>query len=704
MKKRPYHINVIKTSLLYLTFAAAWIILSDYLVLQVTHNYDSTVMQSYKGLIFVFFTTILLYILLFRKERKQFIANQKLIESEDRYRKFVDQLSDIIFRIDLPEAIDKNIQKEKQVELIYHHGYVANHNAAFLKNIAGIDTNTNGKVTLAELSPFVSKELLQKFIASEYYLQNKEITIHRQDNKRQHLIYNLAGFGNHDTDYLVCIWITINDVSRVRASESHLAVAVQGAKLGIWDLYLPSVRINYNHQMAAMLGYELKELGEELDFWEKIIHPEDLPKIKEVMESHLQNKINEYRCEFRVKTKQGRYKWILGIGQIIEYNEKKEPVRVSGIHMDITERKEAERKVDNSNYFISSIVNNLQEGLIVYDLDYNVVLWNKKMEQITGREMKDILNQNPMKQFPHLQKSNYPEYFNQAKSGTICRSSDIFFTNHQGKSIWYNSIFSPYYSAEGDIVGIIEVLRDISERKRHESNLAHHNDELQKTNQELDNFVYRVSHDLRAPITSALGITRLYKLETNLEVLQQYAEMQERSLEKLDKFIRDILDYSRNSRVEVQHVPIDFNQLLQDILINHHRTPEQKQVNVILNIQQDISFKSDLLRLKIILNNLISNALKFQNPYNENQHIKIEVKTKKSFCEIDIKDNGMGIAEEHLDKLFHMFYRANDKKPGSGIGLYIVKDCLKKLKGDIKVESELDKGSRFTITLPNTIE
>lgn len=176
--------------------------------------------------------------------------------------------------------------------------------------------------------------------------------------------------------------------------------------------------------------------------------------------------------------------------------------------------------------------------------------------------------------------------------------------------------------------------------------------------------------------------------------------MQEKSLVKLDKFIQDILDYSRNSRMEVQRVTIDFDQLIKEVLQNHSQHSDQNKVAVETRINQAVTFNCDELRLRIVLNNLISNALKFQNPYQEKPKIEIQVNTNNEGCKIIVADNGMGIAHQHLDKLFQMFYRATDKKPGSGIGLYIVKDCLKKLEGDIKVESELDKGTRFLVDIP----
>jgi len=147
-------------------------------------------------------------------------------------------------------------------------------------------------------------------------------------------------------------------------------------------------------------------------------------------------------------------------------------------------------------------------------------------------------------------------------------------------------------------------------------------------------------------------------------------------------------------------VPINFEQLIKEVLQNHFQHSNQNKAAVETNIHQEVKFNCDELRLRIVLNNLISNALKFQNPYQEKSKIIIQINTNTKGCKIIIADNGMGIAQQHLKKIYQMFYRATDKQPGSGIGLYIVQDCLKKLKGEIKVESELDKGTRFLIVIP----
>jgi len=249
---------------------------------------------------------------------------------------------------------------------------------------------------------------------------------------------------------------------------------------------------------------------------------------------------------------------------------------------------------------------------------------------------------------------------------------------------------------------VVAVSRDITERKEFEQQQIETIQELKKANNELDNFIYRVSHDLRAPLTSTLGLNSLLKDELNRETQLQYIELQEKSLNKLDRFILDILNYSRNSRLEVTYKSIDLNNVIQQILNNleHHN-----QADVVIKIHQqgEVDFISDLVRIEMILNNLLSNAIKFKSPRKQQHQLSISISVNKEHAKIEIADNGIGIIKEHQDKIFEMFYRATDTNYGSGLGLYIVKEAVDFLKGTIQLDSTEREGTTFLVTIPNNL-
>lgn len=240
------------------------------------------------------------------------------------------------------------------------------------------------------------------------------------------------------------------------------------------------------------------------------------------------------------------------------------------------------------------------------------------------------------------------------------------------------------------------------ERKQNEEVLEKSNKELRKSNRELDKFVYSVSHDLRAPLTSMLGIIDISEDFTEDEFLQTNLGMLKTSITKLDCFIGDILNYSRNARQEVMKEEIDFKEMLDEIMNNHkYMNGKNRVVEVNVNINNEAPFVSDKQRVGIVLNNLISNAIRYHNPKADNPFVHINVHSNTTGTSILVKDNGVGVKKELHEKIFDMFYRVSQNSEGSGLGLYIVKETIEKLNGRIEVASELEVGTEFNIHIPN---
>jgi len=229
---------------------------------------------------------------------------------------------------------------------------------------------------------------------------------------------------------------------------------------------------------------------------------------------------------------------------------------------------------------------------------------------------------------------------------------------------------------------------------------------LQRANSELDKFVYSVSHDLRAPLSSMKGVIEISEEETQDALLLKNFSLLKGSVKKLDDFIQDILEYSRNSRMEIKKQQIDFNEMLLDITthLKHMSSNTDRLVEIKYEVNNERSFVSDKSRINIMLSNLISNAIRYQNPSNDNPLVDVKIDMSDTETGIIIKDNGIGISEENQEKIFGMFYRVSENSVGSGLGLYLVKEIVDKLNGKIEIESELGKGTAFLIRIPNIIQ
>lgn len=258
--------------------------------------------------------------------------------------------------------------------------------------------------------------------------------------------------------------------------------------------------------------------------------------------------------------------------------------------------------------------------------------------------------------------------------------------------------FQDEFSKSIRMLGIME---DISSKKITELELKHKNEELVKINQELDRFVYSASHDLRAPIASLLGLIRVARLEKVTDNLDNLFRLQEKSLARMDRFINDIVNYSRNSRVEITLKPIDLQQLIHECLEQLGYLENTHRIRKEIVVDSTHTFYSDPDRLRMIFNNLLSNAIKYTDLLKPDPYITITAKITEIEAQIAIQDNGEGIPAEAREKVFDMFYRASLSKSGSGLGLYIVKEVVEKLGGSITLHSEYEKGTAITIRLPN---
>lgn len=235
-------------------------------------------------------------------------------------------------------------------------------------------------------------------------------------------------------------------------------------------------------------------------------------------------------------------------------------------------------------------------------------------------------------------------------------------------------------------------IRDVTEQVKREQTLL-------KLNSELDNFVYKVSHDLRAPIATSIGLLNLIHAEQIANsATQPYLDMMETSLHRLDKYIRDILDYSRNNRLEITIEEIDLLPLIREI----HQDLANPKDHFELDAPAAVHLFSDPIRVRTVLNNLISNAFKFRKMEKGHQHqVSISLQPQQGGVEVKISDNGEGIHCLYQDRVFDMFFRSSDQHPGSGLGLYIVRESLQRISGQIHLSSEPTKGSTFAVFFPH---
>ena len=267
-----------------------------------------------------------------------------------------------------------------------------------------------------------------------------------------------------------------------------------------------------------------------------------------------------------------------------------------------------------------------------------------------------------------------------------------FWMDNRGKVITEN----------GAITLVKGTAHNITDQIDAENAYKQKNRELKQLNRELDQFVYKTAHDLRAPLANILGLVDLMRMEENPKILATYFDLQQKSVSKLDTFIQEITNYTKNTRLPLKRDEINFDKIVDGVLRDHMFIAGSDQVQKNLNVEKSKFYYSDCERITIVLNNLIANAIKFRDDKKENSFVEIDVKSEGKYIHIRVRDNGLGIPDEFKDKVFDMFYRAHKSAEGSGIGLYIVRETVRKLGGSILLKTEEGAYTEFNILLPNT--
>lgn len=227
--------------------------------------------------------------------------------------------------------------------------------------------------------------------------------------------------------------------------------------------------------------------------------------------------------------------------------------------------------------------------------------------------------------------------------------------------------------------------------------------DLEKTNNELNRFVYSVSHDLRSPIASVLGLVKVANLEVEDVVAKGLFDKVDESVHKLDLLVNNIIDYYKNSKAGEEITKIDFKLLVEDISEHLHSGESDNAFKLNSHIEEGANFHCDYFRLRVVLSHLVANAIKFKKPDQDKAIIDVDFKVEAEKATILVKDHGIGILQDHIEQIFKMFFRGTDELAGSGLGLYIVKEALAKMGGTIDVESSPNRGAQFTIELPNML-
>ena len=500
---------------------------------------------------------------------------------------------------------------------------------------------------------------------------------------------------NHEkkSDGVVIRTGIIQDITerRMSARESEFRYQSMIKKLPIGIIIHKDGKLVFVNDMAAMIigASRAKDLigMDVIDF----VHPAQRPLIRERMAKALKGEPVPLMEQKYIKL-DGHEIDVETIAFPFLFKDER---AVQVIFRDISEKKQAEARIRKNETLFTQLFNSVSMAVVMLDDTGKVEQINQGFEEMFGYKLEELkgknLNDNIV---PEELRNEGIDLNNLITSNRVIRVETIR-KHKQGKQVDV-ILYGVPVMQDNQTIGIYGVYVDISDRKRVE-------EELKVRNAELDNFVYKVSHDLRAPLSSILGLVNLAKLPGNTDNPMDYIDIVGAKVDHLDHFITDVLSHSKNLKMEVTVSKIDLYQIISRTFDELDYLEGAKEL--VRNIKiEGIEFYNDPWRVSEIFRNLISNAIKYRKASDRIQpEVGIKVHVDNLRADISFADNGIGIEERNISRIFEMFYRATEQSDGSGIGLYIVKNAIEKLGGQISVASKPGQGTRFNIILPNRI-
>ena len=375
---------------------------------------------------------------------------------------------------------------------------------------------------------------------------------------------------------------------------------------------------------------------------------------------------------------------------------------VENIHAtaQIQHQLETIRKSELEQRRLSLIATTTHSGVIIADSHGHIQWVNDAFTANTGYALDDVLGLKPKDflQAPGLNDVETLRNLSRALAAHENVSVDLKNLRKNGEPFYIRLNVTPVFDREQRLVNFIGIQQDITEGKVNQEQLQAQNEELTKINQELDQFVYSISHDLRAPLLSIQGLLDLIDLDAGQEGNAVYLKMIAESVSRLDHTILEILNYSRNARLDVHPVEFNFRTYVNDLVADLSNLRPDVAVRVDWTGEEVVHL--DEVRVGVLLKNIVSNALKYSKQGQEGGEVVLAVQVEMDRCSVRVSDNGMGIGQEHLDKVFDMFYRATQRGAGTGLGLYICKEIVDKLNGTLSLNSTLGEGTVVEFTLP----
>lgn len=482
----------------------------------------------------------------------------------------------------------------------------------------------------------------------------------------------------------------LDDLNEAKLS---LDLALEGAQVGKWDWDVRSNKLNLSRTWFTKLGYQYDEIPQTMESFKKTIHPEDLNRVMETIDQHVNNESAFYECRYRMITKNGDIQWCLDRGCAVERSREGVALRMTGVNINVTPIVKWEQSLIASEQQLKLMITSLPTPVAMFDRQYRFLAfssrwaeeWSQPVEPKVGLSLKDF-------------GSEWIRIFDEAMTGkTLTKDEDLREVS-PGVELWMRWEVHPWKTPSGEIGGVIAMAENITTRKQAEMKLA----QASKLTA-LGEMAGGIAHEINNPLSIIKGYVDLLKrhsLRQSLspEMLQQYINKMDQTVARISRIVNGMRRFSRESSMD-EKVKYSLNKIVEETLdICQERMNNNGTSVEVEYLKGDAYIYCRPIEISQVILNLINNSYQAISDYLH-PWIRIKLEDNGNSFKIFISDSGEGIPPSVSHKLFQPFFTTKDIGVGTGLGLSISRGIVEEHHGRLSYKEDAPN-TTFVIELP----
>ena len=489
--------------------------------------------------------------------------------------------------------------------------------------------------------------------------------------------------------------------NEIKESNEKYDIVSKATSDTIWDWKIQEDTITWNKGIETIFGYTQEEVGNNSAWWFDKIHPEDSIKMSVKLYSFIEQKSEKWQDQYRFRCADNTYKYVLDRGFLLK-DKKGRAHRMIGAIQDITKQKKEEENLK----LLETVVTQTKDAVVITKSDSNsetfpnIIYVNNAFCAMTGYKSKKVLSK-PFNPFntEELDSHEYEKFIAAIAEKRECQIETL--TKKKNKEeYWVRFSMIPIYNSDNELSHWISIQKDVTEERKQEKEKEQLIRELTQNNKDLKQFSYITSHNLRAPLSNLIGLLNLIEdIPINDSELSEIINGFKKSTHLLNETINDLVKIIViKDKISIQKENVTINEVVEHVFSQLKFQIERSKPILKLNFDEADTIYTNKAYLESILINLLTNSIKYKS---ETKKLKISITIKKTNNStiLKFKDNGIGIdLKRNSEHIFGLYQRFHDYPDNKGLGLYLVKSQIESLGGTIAIESEVNKGTEFTLT------